>query len=184
MQYFIICAFAGVVLFFGVFASAANKSWHRGVASACLGFEHPKAPEIEQKVPRSQCKTCGGTGRVRTGDGLAFAECHKCEPESGAAPVAEKPARKADMVLVFSTPWCAPCRTYEKTIRSTGLIVKEWSGVVGDGANVWFIDAVKFPDLANRYQVEAVPFTVTLKGDLVTDKRVTYSRDELLGLFQ
>lgn len=184
MPYLIICLILGVTLFFGVFASAASKSWHRGVASACLAVETPKPPEIEKKVPRSQCRNCGGTGRVRTGDGLGFAECPKCEPETGETPVVQKPARKADMVLVFTTAWCGPCRPYLRTIRSSGLIVKDWSGTAGEVANVWVIDAVAFPDLANRYQVEAVPYTVTIKGDSVIDKRMTYTRDELLELFK
>lgn len=184
MQYFIICAFVGITLFFGVFAAAANKSWHRGVASACLGVESPKEPDVEQKVPRSECKNCGGTGRVRTGDGLAFAECPKCEPGTGEIPVAQKPARNADMVLVFTTPWCGPCRPYLRTLRTSGLIVRDWTGTDGEVANIWVIDAVAFPDLANRYQVESVPYTVTIKGDSVIDKRSTYTREQLLELFK
>jgi hypothetical protein len=38
------------------------------------------------KVPRSECKTCEGTGRVRSGDGQGWTKCPDCEPDEGALP--------------------------------------------------------------------------------------------------
>jgi hypothetical protein len=40
----------------------------------------------ETKVPRKECKTCNGTGLVRTGDGQGWQECDKCYAVTGEAP--------------------------------------------------------------------------------------------------
>jgi hypothetical protein len=35
------------------------------------------------KVPTKDCKTCNGTGRVRTGDDQGWTKCPDCEPAPG-----------------------------------------------------------------------------------------------------
>lgn len=44
----------------------------------------PAAAPTKPKVPRSECKTCDGTGKVRTGDDQGWTKCPDCEPDTGA----------------------------------------------------------------------------------------------------
>lgn len=38
---------------------------------------------VKPKVPTKDCKTCNGTGRVRTGDNQGWTKCPDCEPTPG-----------------------------------------------------------------------------------------------------
>lgn len=71
------------------------------------------SPDVP-KVPRSQCKVCNGTGRVRAGDGsvVVTRECDNCYSDAPA----EKPAEKR-RIIVYSSDNCAPCRVLDQTIR-------------------------------------------------------------------
>jgi thioredoxin-like negative regulator of GroEL len=90
---------------------------------------------------------------------------------------------KADMLIVFTTSWCGPCQEYKKIIRKTGLRYRDWEGKPG-GADVWFVDAEKYPDLANRHKVSSVPSTITVKSGCVVDVRSRWSESELKELFK
>lgn len=47
--------------------------------SALLADQTPVKP----KVPTKDCSTCKGSGKVRTGDGLAWMPCPDCDPTLG-----------------------------------------------------------------------------------------------------
>lgn len=102
-------------------------------------------------------------------------EDHVSSPEGRSA--------KADMLIVFTTSWCGPCQEYKKIIRKTGLRYRDWEGKPG-GADVWFVDAEKYPDLANRHNVSSVPSTITVKSGCVIDVRSRWSESELKELFK
>lgn len=46
----------------------------------------PDAAPVKPKVPQSQCKTCQGSGRVRTGDLQGWTKCPDCEPDKDTGP--------------------------------------------------------------------------------------------------
>ena len=65
-------------------------------AEAAYSAAMPTKQPVKPKVPTSECKTCNGTGRVRTGDDQGWTKCPDCEPDisltptSAAAPVISK----------------------------------------------------------------------------------------------
>lgn len=52
-------------------------------AEAAYAAMQPSAAPTKPKVPRSECTTCNGTGRVRSGDGHEWSKCPDCEPDRG-----------------------------------------------------------------------------------------------------
>ncbi|NDD52614.1 hypothetical protein EBZ39_01830 [bacterium] len=52
-------------------------------AEAAYSALIPETTPVKPKVPRSKCTTCGGTGRVRSGDGQGWTECPDCEDDGG-----------------------------------------------------------------------------------------------------
>jgi hypothetical protein len=61
----------------------------RVAAEAAYASLRPTATPTKPKVPRSECKTCDGTGRVRSGDGQGWTKCPDCEPDKGTLPTLE-----------------------------------------------------------------------------------------------
>lgn len=90
---------------------------------------------------------------------------------------------KADMLIVFTTAWCGPCKEYKKVLSRSGLIVKEWSGEKG-GSQVWIVDAEKYRDMANSYGVSGVPASFAIKGGKVVDSSRSWTEQELRGFFE
>jgi len=102
-------------------------------------------------------------------------EDHVSSPEGRSA--------KADMLIVFTTAWCGPCKEYKKVLSRSGLIVKEWSGEKG-GSQVWIVDAEKYRDMANSYGVSGVPASFAIKGGKVVDSSRSWTEQELRGFFE
>ena len=90
---------------------------------------------------------------------------------------------KADMLIVFTTAWCGPCKEYKNVLSRSGLIVKEWSGEKG-GSQVWIVDAEKYRDMANSYGVSGVPASFAIKGGKVVDSSRSWTEQELKGFFE
>jgi hypothetical protein len=66
-----------------------------GVVAAEVAYAAllPSAPPVAPKpVDPKNCSTCGGTGKVRTGDGQGWTKCPTCQPINAPAPPANKPA--------------------------------------------------------------------------------------------
>lgn len=55
-------------------------------AEAAYASLRPTDGPVKPKVPRSECKTCEGTGRVRSGDEQGWTKCPDCEPDKGELP--------------------------------------------------------------------------------------------------
>jgi hypothetical protein len=55
-------------------------------AEAAYASLRESAGPVKPKVPRSECKTCDGTGRVRSGDNQGWTKCPDCEPDKGELP--------------------------------------------------------------------------------------------------
>lgn len=61
-------------------APKPNPYIGRMAAEAAYSAMIPSAPVEKPKVPTSECKTCNGTGRVRSGDGHEWTKCPDCDP--------------------------------------------------------------------------------------------------------
>lgn len=73
-------------LLFLVPPAAPPQRDYVGLVAAEVAYASLDAPDIEKpKVPTKDCKTCNGTGRVRTGDDQGWTKCPDCEPTPGAA---------------------------------------------------------------------------------------------------
>lgn len=121
----------GTALFAGEFTSL--------IATELAAVTMRPIEAVVQKVPRSQCSVCKGTGQVKAGDTVTVVwhECENCyddsHSESPAAQVqpaaavltmlkavdeaGEPPAEhslidggKSRRVLMFTASWCAPCQ--------------------------------------------------------------------------
>lgn len=55
-----------------------------GIAMLAAGSVSPDTPV--NKLKRSECTHCSGTGRIRTGDGISWTECDYCVPDGQASP--------------------------------------------------------------------------------------------------
>jgi hypothetical protein len=48
-------------------------------AEAAYSALLPESAPVKPKVPTKDCKTCNGTGRVRSGDNISWTKCPDCE---------------------------------------------------------------------------------------------------------
>ncbi|NDD52536.1 hypothetical protein EBZ39_01435 [bacterium] len=68
-----------------------------GVVAAEVAYAATLASRVPDAPPRvdpKNCATCGGTGRVPSGDGQGWTKCPACQSKSAVAPVAPiSPAR-------------------------------------------------------------------------------------------
>lgn len=64
-------------------------------AEAAYAATLPSAPPEKPVVPPDpNCKTCKGTGKVKSGDGLGWSKCPTCQAEHAHVPVQiQKPTR-------------------------------------------------------------------------------------------
>lgn len=62
-----------------------------GIEADLLDAPAPLPPPPKPKVPRSQCQECKGTGKVKSGDGIAWVTCDACYVE---AKPAAQPTKK------------------------------------------------------------------------------------------
>ena len=80
-------------------------------------------------------------------------------------------------VLVdFSATWCPPCRAIAPTIDA---LAEEFRGRVKVGT----IDVDAFPDIAERYQVRAMPTLLILDRGKVLDQRLGAAPPAVLRAF-
>ena len=68
-------------------------------------------------------------------------------------------------LLVFSAPWCGPCRAMAPVIDD---IAQTYAGDLV----VTRIDIEASPDIARTFEVRGVPTVITRRGDAVIDRHV------------
>ncbi|XP_076947847.1 uncharacterized protein LOC143619910 [Bidens hawaiensis] len=71
---------------------------------------------------------------------------------------AEKP-----VLVDFYATWCGPC-------QFMGPILNEVSNSMGDSLQVVKIDTEKYPDIANKYNIEALPTFILFKDGKPCDR--------------
>jgi hypothetical protein len=76
---------------FGLSYATTPRQDYIGVVSAEAAYASllPGSAPVNPPKPvdPKNCPTCGGTGKVRTGDGQGWTKCPTCQPASDAKPV-------------------------------------------------------------------------------------------------
>jgi thioredoxin 2 len=120
------------------------------------------------------CQACGQKNRVPTAKLASRAHCGACKAEIPAQfePLDVGSEEFDDIVgstdvpilVDFWAEWCAPCRMSASAVKQ---VAKETSG----RALVLKVDTQSHPELANRFQVRAIPNFVVLKGGKVVHQQ-------------
>ena len=152
------------------------------VAVAFAGAELALTPDGPDEpgdgTPDPDCRTCGGTGTTRTGDGLAEVPCgcltRPRTPARAATGPAAPPATSARAgapvrVLVFTAAWCGPCRAMTPALA-------EAESRCGPGVRWRVVDVDREPETAAGYRVTRVPTLVREAAGRET-ARTTGARD-------
>lgn len=155
---------------------------HRSLVSTQLAVSSMATPAVQTKVPRSQCKVCNGTGKVKAGDTrtVVWADCTNCYDDGkgkGATAELPKPCNcspctcgrdckckdcKCDpkdvgrkkRLLMFTAKWCKPC-------IDMAPVFEQWrkkGRTAGDRFDeIEFIDFDARPDLTEKYNITLWP---------------------------
>ena len=85
-------------------------------------------------------------------------------------------SRQGSVVLDFYANWCGPCKKlYPVLTQKASSLDSKW--------NLVYVNIDEFPDLAEQYQVQAVPTVVLLQEGKVADKFVGFPADDKLNAF-
>lgn len=110
-----------VVSWFGTtYANATPRQNYIGMVSAAAAYASllPRTAPVTPPKPvdPKNCPTCGGTGRVRTGDGQGWTKCPTCKPPTlpSTAPAPQGwPPRTSWQPRGDCPNGTCPIRTYE-----------------------------------------------------------------------
>jgi hypothetical protein len=94
------------LLFTPVLPDAQPKPDYVGpiAAEAAYTSMAPEKEVVKPKVPTKDCKTCNGTGKVKTGDGQGWTKCPDCDPDLGQPAAPKAPAPPTDVKIPKSDP--------------------------------------------------------------------------------
>jgi hypothetical protein len=85
-----------------VMSNATPPEDYVGVVAAEVAYSTLLHSRVEPNKPTRpidpNCKTCGGKGRVPSGDGQGWSNCPTCQPIAAEAPVTPKPPFKKSPV--------------------------------------------------------------------------------------
>jgi len=142
MRFLLLCVFCCAPC-----VAEASDLWqlNRDLADVALAVALIDAPDDgpappSPKPPRKDCPDCKGTGRVRSGDGLAWADCLNCEPPS-------QPPEEVNRIIcdcqttglcycgencpcagprkrvayLYSTTWCVNCPAAKEAIKKAAV---------------------------------------------------------------
>ena len=136
----------------------------------------PDVPQPDDVAPPdnkphdSTCK-CGGTGKLRTGDGLHEFPCPcdaRCKCKRLGAAAAETPRGKSRQVVVLTASWCLPCGPVKETVKK--LKDAGWDVSDTDTAQIRLVDPEMQPALAQSLGVESIPTVLVLQEGKVVSR--------------
>lgn len=141
---------------------------YRAMIATEMAAATMEVAEVKEKVPRSECQDCKGTGKVKAGDGVVVVEreCDNCFDDgkgSGDAFVLEKTA------IVVSADWCAPCQQLKK--GPVAALKKEGYGIE--------VRDYKDPEV-QKYGVKSLPTIIFLKDGKEFHRLTGYRSKETL----
>lgn len=74
-------------------------------------------------------------------------------------------SKESKCVLVFSAPWCGPCKSMAPHVEA---VAKELSGKV----TMVKIDIDEFPEIASTYHIMSIPTMVLLEGGKESQRKI------------
>lgn len=127
---------------------------------------------VTTKVPRNECKVCGGTGKVDAGDGVTKVtrDCDNCYPVARA----EIPRKaKNKRWYFFTAVWCAPCGTAKgnlvpnKSSNAVLEVMMAYGWTVGNDDSYYFqmVDYNQNPQLSADFKITTLPTFVLIEDD-------------------
>ena len=137
------------------------------------GPDVPKPDDVsppDNKPHDSTCK-CGGTGKLRTGDGLHEFPCpcdSRCKCKRRGSTAAEATPVKPRQVVVLTANWCLTCGPVKETVKK----LKDAGWYVSDTetAQIRLVDPEMQPALAQSLGVEAIPTVLVLQDGKVVSR--------------
>ncbi|MCA9069765.1 MAG: hypothetical protein KDA84_12620 [Planctomycetaceae bacterium] len=130
----------------------------------------------KEKVPRSKCNVCKGTGKVKAGDGVTIVEreCDNCYDDKKATkekctgPVCDckdcncKDCGRELRILFFTANWCGPCWQVKNNVLPI-MKLNGWTYGEGRDNHIQLIDVDKHPEVAKQFDVSAYPTFILIK---------------------
>lgn len=134
-----------------------------------------------EKVARSECDECNGTGKIKAGDGntIVWRECTNCYPDQEPNTEIQKLISEIkdsckcdpcicdpcectncdcnpDRWLLFTASWCKPCQVVKKNLKEEGF-------KFGKTEKVQLIDVDDYPKIKRDFKVRVLPTFIRLK---------------------
>lgn len=146
------------------------------VACVVNNSDTKPAPVPQPNVNVPGC-TCGGTGKVKTGDGLHDTEC-PCGPNCTCNKVNVDPEvkTKAVQIYYFGSKNCGPCQKVKKDVfprleKRGWKIAEEGSG---QDAHIVTFDLDKKPEMHEKYNIENIPVFIRMVDGKEVERREGY----------
>ncbi|KAL8233369.1 hypothetical protein R6Q59_019469 [Mikania micrantha] len=142
-------------------AISANQTYHMTpLTSSSLSsskLSTLSSLQCHSRLPSLALSSCRSTSKPRT---LAIVQAKK-QTFSSLDELLEK-AEKPVLVDFYAT-WCGPC-------QFMGPILNEVSISMGDTIQVVKIDTEKYPEIADKYRIEALPTFILFKDGKPCDR--------------
>jgi len=132
----------------------------------------------DDRVRRSECTVCKGTGKVKGGDGrtVVWRECDNCfdDGENGtgdeaptSSAVRESEPERPQRMLFFTASWCMPCRRMKENDETTDapfqiLKQKGWEIGKAHSNHIQVFDIDESQDLAQKHSVRTLPTIIVV----------------------